>query len=111
MEAQKINPQTSSERFKTFEKFWPFYLEEHSNSLNRKVHFIGTFLVHLIFLAAFFTSNWILFWALPVVGYGFAWVGHFIIQKNRPATFKYPLWSLRGDFKMFYMMCAGKLWI
>jgi hypothetical protein len=49
-------------------------------------------------------------WLLPVIGYGFAWVGHFIIEKNRPATFKHPLWSLMGDFKMFYLMCSGKLW-
>lgn len=100
MEAQKIN---------SWKEFWPFYLEEHSNPLNRRLHFIGTLLVHLIFLAAIFTSSWSLLWALPVVGYGFAWIGHFGIQKNRPATFKYPRWSLMGDFKMFYLMLAGKL--
>ena len=115
MEAQKINSsssqsqQPSTERFKTFQEFWPFYLEEHSNPLNRRMHFIGTLLVHLIFLVAIFTSIWNLLWLLPIVGYGFAWIGHFGIQKNRPATFKYPRWSLMGDFKMFYMMLAGKL--
>lgn len=101
MEAQKIN---------SFQEFWPFYLEEHSNPTNRRMHFIGTFLVHLILIAAIFTSSWNLLWLLPLIGYGFAWIGHFVIQKNRPATFKYPRWSLMGDFKMFYMMLAGKLW-
>lgn len=110
MEAQKINSQAESPRFKTFQEFWPFYLEEHSSLANRRLHFVGTFLVHVIALSAFFASMWSLLWLIPVVGYGFAWVGHFVVQKNRPATFKYPLWSLRGDFKMFYLMCAGKLW-
>jgi len=111
METQKVASQTTPAGFKTFQEFWPFYLEEHSNPKNRWVHFIGTFLAHLILLIAFFTSNWNLLWLLPVIGYGFAWVGHFFIQQNKPATFQYPLWSLRGDFKMFYLMCLGKLWI
>lgn len=94
---------------KSFAEFWPFYLQEHSNPLNRRLHFIGTFLVHVIFLYAVITQQWNLLWVVPVLGYGFAWVGHFIIEKNRPATFKHPLWSLRGDFKMFYLMLLGKM--
>ncbi|WP_374080217.1 Mpo1-like protein [Bdellovibrio bacteriovorus] len=94
----------------TFKEFWPFYLQEHSNPLNRRLHFVGTFFVHVVLLYALFTQQWMMLWLLPVIGYGFAWVGHFIVEKNRPATFKHPLWSLRGDFKMFYAMCAGKLW-
>ncbi|QDK37668.1 DUF962 domain-containing protein [Bdellovibrio sp. NC01] len=94
----------------TFQEFWPFYLSEHSNPLNRRLHFCGTLLVHLIVIYLLISSQWMLAWALPIVGYGFAWVGHFIVEKNRPATFKHPLWSLIGDFKMFYMMLAGKLW-
>ncbi|WP_413613419.1 Mpo1-like protein [Bdellovibrio sp. HCB-110] len=94
----------------TFKEFWPFYLQEHSNPLNRRLHFVGTFFVHVVLLYALITQQWMMLWLLPVIGYGFAWVGHFIIEKNRPATFKHPLWSLRGDFKMFYAMCAGKLW-
>jgi hypothetical protein len=105
METQKIN----SQRFSTFQEFWPFYLAEHSHPLNRRIHFVGTLLVHLVLLAALFSSQWKWLWLLPVLGYGFAWFGHFFIQKNRPATFKYPLWSLRGDFKMFYLMLMGKL--
>ncbi len=94
----------------TFEEFWPFYLSEHSNATNRRLHFAGTFLVHVLVVVLLITKQWNLAWALPILGYGFAWVGHFIVEKNRPATFKHPLWSLRGDMKMFYMMLGGKLW-
>lgn len=93
----------------TFAEFWPFYLKEHSNPLNRLLHFVGTFLVHLVLIYAILSQQWQLLWLAPLMGYGFAWVGHFIIEKNRPATFKHPLWSLRGDFKMFYLMLLGKL--
>lgn len=94
----------------SFKDFWPFYLGEHSNPLNRRIHFLGTFLVHAIGIFAVIKQNWSSLWLLPVVGYGFAWVGHFFIQKNKPATFKHPFWSLIGDFKMFYLMCLGRLW-
>jgi hypothetical protein len=94
---------------KSFAEFWPFYLKEHSNPTNRRLHFTGTFLVHLILIFAVVTQQWVLLWILPFMGYGFAWVGHFLIEKNRPATFKHPLWSLMGDFKMFYLMLLGKL--
>ncbi|WII70913.1 DUF962 domain-containing protein [Bdellovibrio sp. 22V] len=95
---------------KTFQEFWPFYLQEHSHPTNRRWHFVGTLFVHLLILDAVISRQWVILWLLPVIGYGFAWIGHFVIEKNRPATFKHPLWSLLGDFKMFYMMCAGKLW-
>lgn len=91
-------------KMKTFKEFWPFYLNEHSNNTNRKLHFIGTFAVHLILIFIILSRRWNLLWLMPLCGYAFAWVGHFIIEKNRPATFKHPLWSLIGDFKMFYMM-------
>lgn len=94
---------------KSFQEFWPFYLGEHSNPLNRRLHFIGTFLVHIIFIYAVTSKNWAALWALPFVGYGFAWVGHFFIEKNKPATFKHPFWSLIGDFKMFYQILVGKI--
>ncbi|KHD87920.1 MAG: membrane protein [Bdellovibrio sp. ArHS] len=95
---------------KNFAEFWPFYLQEHAKPLNRRLHFVGTFFVHIVFIYAIFAQAWLALWLLPVIGYGFAWVGHFVVERNRPATFKYPLWSLRGDFKMFYLMCRGKLW-
>lgn len=95
---------------KTFNEFWPFYLSQHTNPTNRKIHFVGTFLVHVLVVLAFLSDKNTLFFLLPIVGYGFAWIGHFVFEKNRPATFKYPFWSLMGDFKMFYLMCIGKLW-
>ena len=94
---------------KNFEDFWPFYLNEHSNPINRKLHFVGTLILHLILLYVFFTGQIKLMIYIPFVGYGFAWYGHFFIEKNRPATFKYPLWSLVADFKMFYFMLLKKI--
>ncbi len=93
---------------KTFKEFWPFYLNEHSNQTNRILHFCGTGIVHIVLINILLTANWKLLWLLPVVGYTFAWIGHFIVEKNRPATFKHPIWSLMGDFKMFYMMLFGR---
>jgi hypothetical protein len=95
-------------RLKSFEEFWPHYLREHRNPTNRALHFIGTSLVYLIVGAGIFLSvRW--FIAAPLVGYGFAWVGHFFVEKNRPATFTYPLWSLRGDFRMHARTMTGRL--
>ncbi len=98
------------EGFANFEEFWPYYLSEHANLLNRKLHFVGTTLVLLLVLATAVTRDPRLLLAAPLAGYGFAWVGHFVVEKNRPATFKHPLWSLRGDFRMYGQMCQGKLW-
>lgn len=97
-----------STRLKTFEEFWPHYLGEHRHPLNRALHFAGTSLVYVIVVMAIFQTPWLLFLA-PVVGYGFAWVGHFMVERNRPATFTYPLWSLRGDFRMHARMLTGRL--
>jgi hypothetical protein len=97
------------EKYATFNEFWPFYLGEHSSQLNRWLHFIGTGLAILLFLNAFIYLKPQLLLAAPVAGYFFAWIGHFIVEKNRPATFTYPLWSLRGDFKMFALMLTGRL--
>jgi len=97
-----------AERLGSYEVFWPFYVAQHSNRTNRRLHFIGTSLVLVAVVASALVS---LVWlaAAPMAGYGFAWVGHFVFQKNRPATFTYPLWSLRGDFKMFRLMLLGKM--
>ena len=95
-------------RLKSFEEFWPHYLGEHLNPTNRALHFIGTSLVYLIVVAGVaLSARW--FIAAPLVGYGLAWVGHFFIEKNRPATFTYPLWSLRGDFRMHARTLTGRL--
>ena len=98
-----------SQRIQSFREFWPFYVGEHANPLNRKLHFIGTTLVLICALTALATQRWWLFALMPVCGYSFAWVGHFIIEKNRPATFKYPVYSLAADFVMYGKMWAGAM--
>jgi len=96
-------------KFKTFQDFYPFYLGEHANLQNRRLHFIGTSFVIAALCATFFTGNWWLLALVPVLGYGFAWYGHFIVEKNRPATFKHPIYSLMGDFRMFWDILTGKI--
>lgn len=96
--------------FTSFTEFWPYYLSEHRSPLNRRLHFVGTTLVNLIVLSAIVAGQPKVLLATPLFGYGFAWVGHFIVEKNRPATFKHPLWSLMGDYKMYGYMLQGKLW-
>ena len=95
--------------YQSFKDFYPYYLSEHSNVTCRRLHFIGTSLVILVALTSLLSQNWSLLMALPLLGYGFAWVGHFFFEKNRPATFTYPLWSLFGDFVMFKDMLTGKV--
>ena len=93
---------------KTFEEFWPHYLGEHLHPLNRALHVAGTTLVYGALAAGLLRSpSW--FALAPLVGYSFAWVGHFFVEKNRPATFTYPLWSLRGDFRMHARALTGRL--
>ncbi len=93
----------------SFEEFWPYYLREHSKPETRTLHYIGTSLVVLIAAYAVVTGKWRLLLAIPVAGYFFAWVGHFGIEKNKPATFKYPRWSLIADFKMWWLWLTGRL--
>jgi hypothetical protein len=96
-------------RYRTFKEFYPFYLQEHANSTCRRLHFVGSSIVLLLLAAVLVTGELMLLWLLPVVGYGFAWVGHFFFEHNRPATFKYPLFSLMGDWVMFRDMLTGRL--
>ena len=99
----------SEERYQSFQAFWPFYLNEHSKPSTRWMHFGGTTIA--VSLAAYSVGT-LQPWLIPaalVPGYGFAWVSHFFIEKNRPATFKYQLWSLIGDFKMWGLMLTGRL--
>jgi hypothetical protein len=95
--------------YSSFKEFYPFYLGEHSNRICRVLHFIGTFLILILLTYSFTSKNYNLLYLLPVIGYGFAWIGHFVFEKNRPATFKYPRWSLMGDFLMFWHLLTGKL--
>jgi hypothetical protein len=89
-------------RYASFRDFYPFYLSEHENRICRRLHFVGTLLVILVVIVAIATADarWLLL--APLAGYGFAWTGHFFFEKNRPATFKHPLYSLAGDWVMFW---------
>ena len=108
MSTQPAPKDGSAERYASFEAFYPFYIHHHANPVCCRIHVVGTALVILAFMMFVLTLNpwWLL--AMPLLGYGFAWVGHFFFEKNRPATFKYPLWSLMGDFRLFFETVTGK---
>lgn len=94
--------------FASFAEFYPFYLSEHSNRTCRELHFVGSTLVLFCLAALLLTGS--LWWLLAalVSGYGFAWIGHFMFEKNRPATFKHPLYSFMGDWVMYWQMLTGQ---
>jgi hypothetical protein len=96
-------------RMDSFDDFWPHYVHAHRDPRSRALHYAGTTAVLGTVAAAALTFNpgWLLL--APVVGYGPAWVGHFVFEKNRPATFEHPLWSLRGDFKMYFLALQRKM--
>ncbi len=96
-------------KYASFQAFWPFYLSEHQHPLNRRLHFIGTALALCSLLGFGITRKKRFLLGAPLLGYGFAWVGHFKVEKNRPATFQYPVKSLRGDVKLFGVMCQDYL--
>ncbi len=95
--------------YRSFREFYPFYLSEHGNRTCRRLHFVGSLLVLGFALAALVTGNawWLL--GMPLAGYGFAWVGHFAFEHNRPATFSHPFYSLAGDWVMFWQMLTGRI--
>lgn len=94
---------------KSFEEFWPYYVAEHSRPATRALHFAGTAtaLACVATLAA--KGKWKWLPAALAPGYAAAWVGHFLVEKNKPATFKYPLWSFLADQKMFGLMLTGRM--
>ena len=96
-------------RYKSFKEFWPHYVREHSNKTNRWLHFVGTTTAVSILGYAAINRRPALIPLALVAGYGPAWIGHFFIEKNRPATFTYPTWSLLADFKMWSKIARGKM--
>lgn len=96
-------------QFASFSQFYPFYLGEHTDRTCRRLHFAGTSLVIATVVYALLSRHYAVLWLVPVFGYGFAWVGHFFFEKNRPATFKHPLYSLLGDFVMYKDVWLGNV--
>lgn len=92
----------------TWSEFWPFYLEEHSVRSNRWMHFIGTTAAVALIVAAIVIQFWWLLLGALFIGYLFAWVGHFVFQKNRPATFQYPIKSFASDWRLWALMLVGQ---
>jgi hypothetical protein len=101
--------ENQSARIASFRQFWPFYVREHSRLGTRTMHFIGSTLALTAVAAAIVTGRPLLLLAAPIVGYGFSWIGHYGIEKNRPATFKYPLWSFLGDWVMYGKILTGRM--
>ncbi|AMO22891.1 DUF962 domain-containing protein [Ramlibacter solisilvae] len=96
-------------QFDSFSQFYRYYLTQHSNSVCRTLHFIGLTLVLAVLAWTIATGNWWALLAVPVIGYGFAWVGHFGFEKNKPASFGHPFYSLASDWVMWWHMLTGKV--
>lgn len=107
--AQQSSARIAERKYRSFREFYPFYLQQHRNLICRRLHFVGTLLVIVIVISVLISAQWHYLLALPVAGYGCAWVGHFFFEHNRPATFQYPLYSLWGDFVLFKDMLLGRV--
>jgi hypothetical protein len=95
--------------FRSFEEFWPYYVGEHTRRSTRWLHFAGTTAAILCSIAAaILLSPWLLL-AVPIAAYSLAWIGHFFVERNQPATFRHPLWSLWGDIRMYRLMWMGRM--
>lgn len=97
------------QKYTSFAEFYPFYLSQHQHTICRRLHFIGSLLIIMLVGFSLLTSHYTLLWFTPLLGYGFAWVGHVFFEKNKPATFTYPLYSLCGDWVMFKDILLGKI--
>lgn len=100
---------TTDARYQTFAEFYPFYLSQHRHTICRRLHIVGTTIVIAVFFYAIISGHYWLLLLQPIIGYGFAWVGHYFFEKNRPATFTYPGYSLLGDYKMWWDVVTLKL--
>ena len=96
-------------RFNSFEEFWPYYVAEHSQPATRTLHALGTSASVACALTLVARRKWKLLPLALVPGYGAAWLAHFLIERNKPATFDYPLWSFIADYKMIGLMASGKM--
>ncbi|WP_076537211.1 DUF962 domain-containing protein [Shewanella sp. UCD-KL21] len=94
----------ADKQYQDFKSFYPFYLSQHQNATCRRLHYLGSGLIVLLLLVTLVSQQWWQLLLLPVIGYGFAWIGHFVFEKNKPATFEYPLYSLLADWVMFAQM-------
>jgi hypothetical protein len=106
--AGTTSPGRAMSRFTTFREFYPYYLGEHRNPVCRRLHFAGSTLVLLVIVVAIVSRDARWLWLAPVAGYGFAWLGHLLFEKNRPATFRHPLYSLAGDWVMYWQILRGR---
>ena len=104
-----VNPDIGEREFSSVRQFYQYYLSEHTSPLNRRLHFAGCIIVLIIVLTAFLARNLSLLLLAPVFGYGLAWSGHYFVEKNKPATFKHPIWSLMSDWMMFKDIMTGKI--
>ncbi len=95
--------------YASFREFYPYYLGEHTNRTSRRLHVSGTLLALMLAAAALLTGRLALLWGVPIAGYAFAWAGHYFFEKNTPATFTHPLYSLRGDFTMMVEVLTGRI--
>lgn len=103
------NPGTSETvTIRSFQDFWPYYVRQHSRPRTRALHAMGSVLAVVIFGAAFALNLWLLV-AVPIVGYAFAWYAHFFVEHNKPATFGHPFYSLFADYRMLFLMMAGRM--
>jgi hypothetical protein len=93
---------------KNFTEFYQFYLTEHSQMMTRIFHFVGTLLIFAVIAFVISNGKTRFLWYVPIFGYGFAWFSHAVFEKNQPATFRHPLWSLISDFKLFFELLIGK---
>jgi hypothetical protein len=100
---------SNQKRFDTFADFYPFYLSEHANRTSRRLHFVGTSVALVLLIVAATTRIWWLVAVALVQGYALAWVGHFFFEHNRPATFKHPLFSLMGDWRLWWAILRQKV--
>lgn len=92
-----------------YTEFWDFYVSEHSQPMTRLLHFVGTSLGVLLLIFFVVRGQWYFFPVFFAVGYAFAWFAHFVVEKNRPASFRFPLWSFISDFKMMWYMATGRM--